>query len=71
MGWTTTAALGHSLAKGNSDSLFLGATVDSAYRKKHDETFISLIYNILEVKLVNQLLDKTVREQIEFVVFLS
>ena len=48
MGWTTTAALSHSLAKGNSDSLFLGATIDSAYRKKHDETFISLIYNFSE-----------------------
>ena len=48
MGWTTTAALSYSLAKGNSDSLFLGATVDSAYRKKHDETFISLIYSFSE-----------------------
>ena len=48
MGWTTTAALSHSLAKGNSDSLFLGTSVDSAYRKKDDETFLSLTYNFSE-----------------------
>lgn len=48
MGWTTTAALSHSLAKGNSDSLFLGATVDSAYRQKGNETFLSLTYNFSE-----------------------
>ncbi|MDA7624409.1 DUF481 domain-containing protein, partial [Akkermansiaceae bacterium] len=47
-GWTTTAALSHSLAKGNSDSLFLGTSVDSAYRKKNDETFLSLTYNFSE-----------------------
>jgi putative salt-induced outer membrane protein len=48
MGWTTTAALNHSLAKGNSDSLFLGASIDSAYRKKDDETFLSLTYSFSE-----------------------
>ena len=48
MGWATTAALNYSLAKGNSDSLFLGATVDSAYRRKDDETFLSLTYSFSE-----------------------
>ena len=45
MGWTTTAALNFSLAKGNSDNLFLGTTLDSAFRKKEHETFMNLAYS--------------------------
>lgn len=48
MGWSTTAAMNFSLAKGNSDNLFLGATVDSAYREKEHETFMSLAYSFSE-----------------------
>ena len=48
MGWTTTAALNFSLAKGNSDNLFLGASVDSAYRQENHETFMNLAYSFSE-----------------------
>lgn len=48
MGWTSTAALTFSLAQGNSDNLFLGSTIDSAYRQKAHETFMALAYSYSE-----------------------
>lgn len=48
LGWTTTAALGLSLAKGNSDSLQATATVDSAYRQAKRELFLNGSYTFGE-----------------------
>jgi putative salt-induced outer membrane protein YdiY len=41
MGWTTSGALGFTLAKGNADSLKLTAMVDSAHRSAQDELFFN------------------------------
>lgn len=48
MGWSSTAALTLSSASGNADNLFLGVTVDSAYRTAAHETFISALYGYAE-----------------------
>lgn len=43
-GWTTTAALGFSLAEGNSDKLGVSLGYDSAYRTANDEFFLNGSY---------------------------
>ncbi|GHC59396.1 DUF481 domain-containing protein [Roseibacillus persicicus] len=45
MGWVTTAALGLSLAKGNSDSLQASLAYDTAYRSASNEFFLSAAYS--------------------------
>ena len=44
LGWTTTAALGVSLAQGNSDNLSATLSYDSAYRTATDEFFLNGSY---------------------------
>jgi len=48
MGWSSSAALGFSLAKGNSDSLTVGLSFDSAYREDAREFFFAGNYNYAE-----------------------
>lgn len=48
MGWTTTAALGLSLAKGNSDTLQANLSYDSAYRADENELFLNGSYTFGE-----------------------
>jgi len=45
LGWTTTAALGVSLAQGNSDSLQASLAYNTAYRTATDEFFFDLGYS--------------------------
>ncbi len=45
LGWTTTAALGVSVAKGNSDSLQVSLAYDTAYRSESDEFFFNAGYS--------------------------
>lgn len=45
MGWTSSAAIGYSLASGNADSNTTTAMFDSAYRSASDEFFVSAAAN--------------------------
>jgi putative salt-induced outer membrane protein len=45
MGWSSSAAIGYSLASGNADSSTLTAMFDSAYRSSSDEFFFSSASN--------------------------
>ena len=45
IGWTSSAALGVSLAKGNADSLQATLSFDSAYRTSINELFFNGVYN--------------------------
>lgn len=48
LGWTTTAALGLSLATGNSDSLLTTLSLDSTYIDKQNELFLAANYQFGE-----------------------
>lgn len=48
MGWTSSAALGISLAEGNSDNLSMQASFDTAYREKKQEFFFNGNYTYAE-----------------------
>jgi putative salt-induced outer membrane protein len=45
MGWSSSAAIGYSLASGNADSGTATAMFDSAYRSKSDEFFVNAAAN--------------------------
>jgi putative salt-induced outer membrane protein YdiY len=45
MGWTSSAALGYSLASGNADSAVTTAMIDTAYRTPTDEFFANAAAN--------------------------
>jgi putative salt-induced outer membrane protein YdiY len=45
MGWSSSAAIGYSLASGNADSNTTTAMFDSAYRSASDEFFVSAVAN--------------------------
>ncbi len=47
-GWSTSAALGVALAKGNSDNLSIGVSIDSAYRERNQELFLTANYTYAE-----------------------
>lgn len=47
-GWSSTAALGLSLAKGNSDNLTANAVIETAYREERNELFANLAFNFAE-----------------------
>lgn len=49
MGWVTTAALGLSLAKGNSDSLQASLAYDTAFRSSSNEFFLNAAYSYGQV----------------------
>ncbi len=49
LGWTTTAALGVSLAQGNSESVLTNIAYDTAYRTATDEFYLSGSYSFGEV----------------------
>lgn len=48
LGWTTSAALGISLAQGNAENLSVTASYDTAYRTKTDEWFFNGAYTFGE-----------------------
>ncbi len=48
MGWSTSAALGLALAKGNADSLTISLAADSAYREENRELFLAGAYTYAE-----------------------
>jgi len=48
LGWTTSAALGVSLAQGNSENLAVTASYDTAYRTTENEWFLNGAYTFGE-----------------------
>lgn len=47
-GWSSTAAIGLSIAKGNSDNLTANAVLETAYREERNELFANLAFNFAE-----------------------